>query len=150
RMAPGAPIAAVLNVGPAQNQPPSMAYASGRDLRLESRSRAVDGPVTWLGVPWRGRGPGKPLGGAPLEATTLGLVRLTFGLRGDAAAPQAAAGSEDLAPLANEAWDNGLLAVPDPAQGWTLADLRLKLARAQPVVVHVGSHGLPGHPSDEA
>jgi hypothetical protein len=150
RMAPGAPIPAVLNVGPAQNQPASMAYASGRDLRLENRARSVDGPVHWLGVPWRGRSPGKPVGAAALEATTLSMLRLTFGLRGDVASPQVAAGSEDLTPLANDAWDNGLLAAPEPSQGWTLGDLRLRLARGQPVVVYVGSHGLPGHPSDEA
>src|SRR5262252_7883095 len=51
RMAPGAPIPAVLNVGPAQQQPASMAYAAGRDLRLVGRARALDGPVRWLGVP---------------------------------------------------------------------------------------------------
>jgi len=149
RMAPGAPIPAVLNVGPAQQQPAAMAYASGRDLRQQTRARKLDDAVTWLGVPWRGRPPGQAIGAASLEGSALSMVRQAYGLRGDVAPPKVAAGSEDLRPIAAAAWDNGLLAAPAPVQAWTLADLRLRVARGQPVVVYVGNRGLPGHPSDE-
>ena len=150
RMAPGAPIPAVLNVGPAQKQPTSMAYASGRDLRLENRLRALDGPVKWLGVPWRGRSPGQPIAPSTLEGAALAMLRLNFGLRGDVPTPKVASGSDDLAALASAAWDNGLLAAPKLGQGqaWTIADVRLALARGRPVVVYVGSSALPGHPGD--
>jgi hypothetical protein len=149
RMAPGAPIPAVLDVGPAQQQPTAMTYASGRDLRQQNRARTLDGPVRWLGVPWRGRLPGQSIAAASMEGSTLSMLRLMFGLRGDVATPEVAGGSEDLSVLATAGWDNGLLAAPQPAAQLTLADLRLRIMQGQPVVAYVGGRGLPGHPTDQ-
>jgi hypothetical protein len=149
RMAPGAPTPDVLGVGPAQQEAASMHYADGRDLRLQSRARDVNSLVTWLGVPWRGRGAGQPVSAAALETTTLSMLRLAIGARGDAAGMSEAAASDDLSGFANAAWDAGLLALPEAGQQWTANELRQHLTRGQPVVVFVGSRGLPGHPPGE-
>jgi Transglycosylase SLT domain len=149
RMAPGAPTPDVLGVGPDAQQPASIHYANGRDARLQSRARTVEGDVRWLGVPWHGRTPGRPIGPAELESSSLTMVRADFALRGNATT-QVAATSEDLAPLANVAWDNGLLGLPGKATTWSTAELRQHLQLSQPVVVFVGNRGLPGHPADEA
>ena len=61
-----------------------------------------------------------------------------------------AAASDNLDALSEAAWDAGLLALPgDWASEWTTSELRRHLSLGQPVVVFVGSRGLPGHPPGE-
>jgi len=149
RMAPGAPTPDVLGVGPAQQDAVPMHYADGRDLRLQARTRTVNDAVRWLAVPWRGRTAGQPISPAALQTTTLSMLRLAVGARGDAPAVSRAGGSEDLGALSNAAWGAGLLALPGSGSQWTVSELRQHLGRGQPVVVLVGSRGLPGHPPGE-
>jgi hypothetical protein len=150
RMAPGAPTPDVLNVGPAAQASTTIQYAEGRDTRLESRQRTVDRMTAWLGIPWRGRAAGQPIAPDALEATTLSMLRLGFGLRGDAPPLHTLATSENLGPLADAAWDNGLLSIPGEGPRWSAAELRQHLLLSQPVVVFVSRRGLPGHPPDES
>jgi hypothetical protein len=151
RMAPGAPTPDVLDVGPAQQDATPMHYANGRDLRVASQARFVSdtAAVDWLGVPWRGRTAGQPISAAALETTTLSMLRLSTGARGDAATVAAsdAAGSDNLGAFGDAAWDDGLLALPETQ--WTPDELRLHLSLGQPVIIFVGSRGLPGHPPGE-
>jgi hypothetical protein len=149
RLAPGAPTPDVLGVGPSQQDAAPMRYADGRDLRQQSRARTVNDAVHWLGIPWRGRTPGQPIAAAALETTTLSMLRLAVVGRSDVATVSEAAGSDDLGALSNVAWDAGLLALPESGPQWTLAQLRQHLSLGQPVVVFVGSRGLPGHPPGE-
>jgi hypothetical protein len=152
RMAPGAPTPDVLGVGPAQQDAVPMRYADGRDLRLQARARSVNDAndaVRWLGVPWRGRTAGQPISAGALQTTTLSMLRLMIGGRGDAPSVNQAGGSEDLGAVSNAAWDAGLLALPGAGSQWTMSELRQHLDRGQPVVVWVGSRGLPGHPPGE-
>ncbi|MBV8718799.1 MAG: lytic murein transglycosylase [Chloroflexi bacterium] len=148
RMAPGAPTPDVLGVGPDTQQAMTVRYGSGRDVRLQSRSRAMDGGVRWLGVPWRGRTAGQPIATPALEATALSMLRTGFGMRADVTT-RVGATSEDLRPLANAAWDDGLLGLPGNAAQWSAAEVRQHLQLGHPVVAFVGSRGLPGHPVDE-
>jgi hypothetical protein len=150
RMAPGAPTPDVLEVGPAAQQSTSMRYAAGRDTRLEARQRVVDGTTAWLGVPWRGRASGQAIAPDALETTTLSMLRLGYGLRGDAPALRALATSENLGPLSDAAWDDGLLGIPGEGPRWSTAELRQHLRLGQPVAIFVGRRGLPGHPPDES
>jgi transglycosylase-like protein with SLT domain len=147
RMAPGAPTPEVLGVGPSAQQPTSMRYAKGRDLREMARTRQVSGSVRWLGVPWQGRTAGEAVAPETLQKVTLGMLRLAVDAGGDMPPIQGLGTSQDLRPLADAAWSAGLL--PQPAVEWTLAELRSRLERGQPVVVLVGTGGLPGHPADE-
>jgi hypothetical protein len=149
RMAPGAPTPDVLGVDPAQQDAAQMHYADGRDLRLETRVRTVNGSVQWLGVPWRGRAAGQPIAPAALDTTTLAMLRLNVGGRGDVPAMTDAGGSDNLGAFSDAAWDEGLLALPGAGSQWTTAELRQHLALGQPVVVFVGSRALPGHPPGE-
>ena len=149
RLAPGGPTPAVLGVGPAQQDAAPMRYAEGRDLRLQTRDRVATSNVRWLGVPWRGRAPGQSISTAALDATTLSMLRLAQGGRGDVAPLAVAAGSDELSPLSDAAWDAGLLALPETGPQWTAGQLRQHLDQGQPVVVFVASHGLPGHPPEE-
>jgi hypothetical protein len=149
RLAPGGPIPAVLGVGPAQQDATPMRYADGRDLHLQNRARTATSNVHWLGVPWRGRTPGQSISTATLDATTLSMLRLAQGGRGDVAPLAEPASSENLSPLSDAAWDAGLLALPEAGPQWTVSQLRQHLDQGQAVVVFVGSHGLPGHPSEE-
>ena len=149
RMAPGAPTPQVLDVGPDQQPPVSIHYAAGRDLRLAGKSRANDSNARWLGVPWQGRTPGQPIAAESLQTTTLTMLRLAYGIRGDVPAVQGLATSQDLAPLADTAWSAGLLALPGEAEQWTAAELRRHVLQGQPVVVFVGKRSLPGHPLDD-
>jgi hypothetical protein len=144
RIAPGAPIPDVLSVGPAPAEATKIQYAVGRDLRLQSRVRAVDGDVRWLGVPWRGRTAGQPIARRTLEATTLNMLRAAFGLKGDVSA-----GSIEPGSLVDAAWNAGLLAIPGSGPRWSAAQLRQHLRSGHPVVGLVDSRGLPGHPPDE-
>jgi membrane-bound lytic murein transglycosylase B len=146
RLAPGAPTPDVLGVGLPQQDAAQMRYAAGRDVRQQSRARTVDGTVRWLGVPWRGRTPGQPIAPAALQTTTLSMLRQAEVGRAEVAAVSEAATSEDLGGFSNAAWDAGLLALPEDGSQWTLGELRQHLDRGQPVVVFVGSRGLPGHP----
>jgi hypothetical protein len=150
RMAPGAPTPDVLNVGPAAQQSTTLQYALGRDTRLESRQRTLEPATSWLGIPWRGRTVGQPIAPDALEVTTLSMLRLGFGLRGDAPALPTLASSENLAPLADAAWDNGLLGIPGEGPHWSASELRQHLRLSQPVIVFVNRKGLPGHPPDES
>jgi hypothetical protein len=149
RMAPGAPTPDVLDVGPSQQAAAPMNYGPGRDLRLQSRGRWVGDGAWWLGVSWRGRTPGQAIAPGALEATTLSMLRAAFAKRGDAQVAETAAGSQDVATLAGAAWDAGFLTYPGRPSGWTTAELRQRLRLSQPVVIYVGSRGLPGHPPDE-
>jgi hypothetical protein len=139
----------VLGVGPDQQQPTSIHYAAGRDLRLAARSRSFEANVQWLGVPWQGRTPGQAIAAESLQATTLSMLRLAFGIRGGLPAIQEPGSSQNLSLLEDAAWDAGILALPGAAERWTTAELRQHLQRGQPVVVFVGKHSLPGHPMDE-
>lgn len=164
RMAPGGPTPDVLNVGPRPDTSSSqddgvhyagLNYARGRDTRLQARARTVESSVRWLGVPWRGRTAGQPISGEALEATTLSMVRLGFGLSADVPTIPRAAGSDDLGTLATAAWDAGLLGLTLPQQAdtrqATVGELRRHLASGQPVVIFVGRAGLPGHrPTEDA
>jgi hypothetical protein len=149
RMAPGGPTPDVLGVGPAQQDAVQMQYADGRDLRLQARARVMSNAARWLGVPWRGRTAGQPISATALETTTLSMLRLGVGARGDAANVSETGGSDNLAAVSDAAWAAGLLALPESGSQWTTSELRLSLDRAQPVVVFVGSGGLPGHPPGE-
>jgi Transglycosylase SLT domain len=149
RLAPGAPTPEVLQVGPAEEQGMPMRYALGRDLRQQSRAHAVNAQNRWLGVPWRGRSPGQPIGADALLSTSLSMLRGEFGLGPASELSHTASDSEDLGAVASAAWDSGLLAEPGQSQQWTVAELRLDLQRGQPVMVFVGGAGLPGHPLDE-
>ncbi len=149
RMAPGAPTPDVLAVSPSQQDAAPMRYADGRDLRLQNRARTSGGAVQWLGVPWRGRTAGQSISAAALDTTTLAMLRLNVGGRGDVPAMTDAGGSDNLGTLSDAAWDAGLLALPGAGPQWTTSELRQHLSLGQPVVVFVGSRGLPGHPPDE-
>lgn len=153
RMAPGAPTPDVLDVSPAQQDATPMHYADGRNLGVQSQARVVNdnGTVNWLGVPWRGRTAGQPISAAALETTTLSMLRLATGAHGDAPAVASSdvAGSDNLASVGDAAWDAGLLALPDSGPQWTVQELQQHLGLGQPVVVFVGSRGLPGHPPGE-
>jgi hypothetical protein len=149
RLAPGAPTPDVLSVGPAEQDASPMHYAAGRDVRQQSRARTVDDTVRWLGVPWRGRTPGQPIAAAALQTTTLSMLRQAEIGRADVSALSGAGTSEDLGTFSNAAWDAGLLALPESGPQWTVSELRQHLDRGQPVVVFVGSRGLPGHPPGE-
>jgi hypothetical protein len=78
------------------------------------------------------------------------MLRLGFGLKGDAPALHTLATSENLGPLADAAWGNGLLTIPGEGQRWSAAELRQHLRLSQPVIVFVSRRGLPGHPPDES
>jgi hypothetical protein len=149
RMAPGGPTPDVLGVNPAQQDAAQMHYADGRDLRLQNRVRTVNSVVRWLGVPWRGRTPGQPISAAALETTTLTILRLNIGGRGDVPAVADPGGSDNLEAVSDVAWGDGLLALPEAGPRWTTSALRQHLNQGQPVVVFVGSRGLPGHPPGE-
>jgi hypothetical protein len=149
RMAPGAPIPEVLGVGPAQQAATSMHYALGRDVRLQARPRGVEPSTNWLAVPFRGRAAGQAIAPEALAANTLSMLRLGFGLRGDAPALRSPPGSDNLDVLSDAAWDAGLLSLPAESPRWSTAELRQHLGLGQPVVVFVGRRGLPGHPPDE-
>ena len=147
RMAPGAPTPDVLGVGPAAQQPTSMHYTPGRDLRQVTHARRLSGGVDWLGVPWQGRTSGDAIAPATLQTVTLSMLRLAFGARADIPPIQGLGSSQDLRPFADAAWNAGLL--PWPSVEWTVAEIRSQLARGRPLVVFVGTRGLPGHPVDE-
>ncbi len=149
RLAPGGPTPDVLSVNPSQQDAAPMHYADGRDLRLQSRARSVNSSVQWLGVPWRGRTPGQPISAAALETTTLSMLQLNVFGRADVPTLTDAAASDNLDALSEAAWDAGLLALPGDASVWTTSELRRHLSLGQPVVVFVGSRGLPGHPPGE-
>jgi hypothetical protein len=137
-----------LGVNPSQQDAAQMQYADGRDLRLQTRARTVNSSVQWLGVPWRGR-TGQSISTAALDTTTLTMLRMNVGGRGDVPAMTDAGGSDSLGALSDAAWDDGLLALPGAGAQWTTTELRQHLALGQPVVVFVGSRGLPGHPPGE-
>jgi hypothetical protein len=118
-------------------------------LRLQARSHVAASNVRWLDVPWHGRAPGQSISTAALDATTLSMLRLAQGARGDVAPLAEPANSEDPSPLSKAAWDAGLLALPEAGPQWTVGQLRQHLDQGQPVVVFVASHGLPGHPPEE-
>jgi hypothetical protein len=149
RMAPGAPTPDVLGVGPAQQDAVPLQYADGRDLRLQARARVVNNTVRWLGVPWRGRTAGQPISATALEATTLSMLRLAAVGQTDVPNVTEAGSSDNLGALANAGWEAGLLALPGSGAQWTVSELREHLSRGQPVVIFVGSRGLPGHPPGE-
>ncbi|HLZ30136.1 MAG TPA: lytic transglycosylase domain-containing protein [Chloroflexota bacterium] len=164
RMAPGAPTPDVLNTGPDPQPSTPMHYAAGRDVRLQSRARALDAQADWLGVPWHGRPPGAPISPTTLETSALTMVRAAFGLPPEPPAPTEAA-TDGLTEYANRAWDAGLLPAPiqppvllpapddtrplEDAQ-WSIADIRASIERGQPIVALVAARRLPGHPANEA
>jgi hypothetical protein len=144
RMAPGAPTPGVLDVSPTADASVPIRYAPGRDVRLQTRARALDGDVDWLGVPWRGRAPGTALSGPAMETTTLAMLSAAFGLAGEAPGSS----SEG---LANRAWDAGLLPLPTHSpSGWSLAEIRQQLGQGRPVVALLDARSLPGHLANEA
>ena len=146
RLAPGGPTPEVLGVNPSQQDATPMHYADGRDIRQQSHARVVNDSVRWLGVPWHGRTPGQPIAAAALETTTLSMVQLAEVGHSDVAAVSDAAGSDNLSGLSDAAWGAGLLALPEDGPQWTVSQLRQHLSLGQPVVIFVGSVGLPGHP----
>jgi membrane-bound lytic murein transglycosylase B len=88
RMAPGAPIPGVLDIGPPADTGTPLRYAAGRNTRLQARARTIDGEATWLAVPWRGREPGMAISRNALDTTTLTMLRAAFGLTGDVPKPR--------------------------------------------------------------
>jgi hypothetical protein len=164
RMAPGAPIPDVLDVGPDVHSAIPMHYATGRDLKLQAAARTVSegGGAEWLAVPWRGRAPGQPIDRSTLDVTALGMLRAAFGLNGDPSRFAESGGDQvGLESLAARAWNAGLLPLralpeerPAPAlraddTSWTLDQLRGNLRQGIPMVALVASAALPGHPPNE-
>jgi LPXTG-motif cell wall-anchored protein len=146
RMAPGMPIPDVLDVGPGEQASIPMRYGSGRDVLLQARSRTLERGVTWLGVPWRGRVAGQPIGADSLQTSALAMLHAAFGLGGKPPALSPEAATDGLARLGNTAWEDGILPVTESA--WTLPQVRLHLRLGQPVVVLVNGQALPGHAPD--
>ncbi|MGI9147205.1 MAG: lytic transglycosylase domain-containing protein [Chloroflexota bacterium] len=164
RMAPGAPTPDVLEVGPATESVAQMHYAAGRDVRRERRARTVAGQSDWLGVPWRGRAPGAPMSASSLESTTLAMLGAAFDLPTESFAA-GEGGPHGLTGYADRAWEAGLLAapieppvlLPGPAElrvaeeaQWSMADIRRKIERGQPLLALVNAHVLPGHSPGES
>jgi hypothetical protein len=149
RMAPGSPVPDVLDIGPAQQSATEMHYAAGRDVRLQARLRSITSGARWLGVPWKGRSPGQAIAATTMQTTTLNMVRAALGLTGDVADSKPPANQNMLQTLANRAWDAGLLPISAEARTWTLENVRLDLARGEPVIISVGAGYLPGHPPGE-
>ena len=148
RIAPGQPIPEVLGIGPPADAGTPMHYAAGRDLRLQSRERRLDGGTSWLAVPWHGRTPGASISPASLEDTALEMVRGAFGLSGRLAT-SSAPDAHDYGDLANRAWAAGLLPLLEQPSTPTIETLRVHLAHSQPVLVLLDSRALPGHPPSE-
>jgi len=145
RMAPGAPIPSVLDVDLTVDGITPLRYATGRDLRLQTRARALDGSVNWLGVAWRGRPPGA---GASLASITSGVLAM-LGVSGEAV--KSISDNEGLDGLANRAWLGGLLPLPTRSRsGWSLAELRQHLQLGHPVVASLKASSLAGHLQSEA
>jgi hypothetical protein len=140
RMAPGAPVPSVLDVDLTVDGITPLRYAMGRDLRLQTQARVLDGGVNWLGVGWRGRPPGVTLSSASSTAGVLAML----GVSGEAA--KSIAYNEGLDGLANRAWQGGLLPLPTRSRsGWSLAELRQHVGLGQPVVALLKASSLPGH-----
>jgi hypothetical protein len=148
RMAPGAPIPDVLDVGPAEQPSLPMRYAPGRDVELQGRPRTLELSVKWLGVPWRGRASGQLIGTDAAQTTVLAMLHAAFGLGGKPPAMAPITAPDPLARIANVAWDDGLLPLAEPT--WTLEELRLHVRLGRPVVVLVHAQTLPGHAPDAA
>jgi hypothetical protein len=164
RLAPGAPIPDVLDVGPDLRSARPLQYAAGRDVKLQGTARTIAGSdgAEWLAVPWRGRAPGQPIARSALETTTVGMLRAAFGLGGDPPRfVDPGSGEPGLEALAARAWSAGLLPLralpqerPAPAlkaadTSWTMDELRSDLRQGIPMVALVASDALPGHPPNE-
>jgi hypothetical protein len=150
RMAPGAPTPDVLALNPAFDESIPMHYAPGRDIRLQSRARTLDGQTRWLGVPWRSRPPGSSISPSTLDTTTLAMLRAAFDLAGNSPQP-ASPRATLLSSLVDRAWAGGLLANPSALGGaWSVAEIRQRVERGQPIVAMLGARLLPGHPPTAA
>jgi hypothetical protein len=145
RMAPRAPVPGVLDVDLTVDGITPLHYATGRDLRVQTRARALQGSVNWLGVPWRGRPPGAALSSASITASELEML----GVSGEAT--KSISDDESLDGLANRAWEGGLLPLPTGSpSGWSLAELRQHLGLGHPIVALLKGSSLPGHLQNEA
>jgi hypothetical protein len=151
RMAPGAPIPDVLDVGPTDQAPrAAMRYAPGRDVQLQTRARVSDDGVRWVGVPWRGRSAGQPIAPEALQTTALTMLRVAAGMSGNTPLIAEAADAPSLSAFANAAWSGGLLGLPSESGQWSVDELRRQVQMGHPVVAIVDSTRLPGHPVDDA
>ncbi len=140
RMAPGAPIPQVLNVGPGAHVDVELRYGQGRDVTQQARRRKVDATL-WLGVPWRGRATGSSIEPGALQATALDALLAAFG-----ASAARRTGADEPESFQDLAWQAGVLSWPTSSpSGWSLAEVRRRVDSGMPVMLYVQGAALPGH-----